>query len=65
MVDYHLEQTMYCPKCKSKLYPMDKEYIEATGVCSYCVTYDNTPDKKLRKAYLDFKNKDKGTINDN
>lgn len=48
---------MYCPKCKSKLYPMDKEYIEATGVCSYCVTYDNTPDKKLRKAFLDFKNK--------
>ena len=38
----------YCPKCGSKLFPGDSQYMEKTGVCSYCVTYDNTPDKRFR-----------------
>jgi len=43
----------YCPKCKSLLYPIDIEYIENAGVCSYCVTWDNTPDKRFKKAYIE------------
>lgn len=45
------EHIMYCPKCKSRLYPNDRAYIGITGVCSYCVTYDNTPDKRFKKAF--------------
>lgn len=30
---------MYCPKCKSKLFPIDAEYIRKFGICSYCITY--------------------------
>lgn len=41
----------YCPKCKSLLYPQDEQYMSAVGVCSYCVTYDNTPDKRYQAAY--------------
>lgn len=44
---------MYCPKCKSRLYPQDVEYMTAAGVCSYCVTNDTTPDKRFRLAYQD------------
>jgi hypothetical protein len=33
----------YCPICKSKLYPEDKEPMEKFGHCSYCVCY---PHKK-------------------
>lgn len=28
---------MYCPKCKSKLYPADKQALIDHGVCSYLV----------------------------
>jgi hypothetical protein len=31
---------MYCPKCKSLLYPIDTDYILQYGVCSYCVTFN-------------------------
>jgi DNA-directed RNA polymerase subunit M/transcription elongation factor TFIIS len=41
----------YCPKCKSRLYPDDEKYMKAVGVCSYCVTWDNTPDKRIQKKY--------------
>lgn len=41
----------YCPKCKSKLCPDDKKYMEVAKVCSYCVTFDNTPDKRFRKLW--------------
>ena len=41
---------MYCPKCKSRLFPDDEKYIQAAGVCGYCVTYDTTPDKRFQKA---------------
>jgi len=27
------------------------KYIEATGVCGYCVTYDTTPDRRFKKLY--------------
>jgi hypothetical protein len=30
---------MYCPKCKSRLYPIDEKPMKKHGVCSYCVTY--------------------------
>lgn len=46
----------YCPKCKSRLYPIDNDYIIKTGVCSYCVTYDNTPDQRFRKLYKEKNN---------
>ena len=29
----------YCPKCGSRLYPLDGEYIRKYGVCSYCITF--------------------------
>jgi len=31
----------YCPKCKSRLYPLDTEYIKNHNMCSYCVTFTN------------------------
>ena len=30
----------YCPKCKSKLYPIDEDYIIKYNKCSYCVTWE-------------------------
>lgn len=42
---------MYCPKCKSRLYSGDQEYIEATGVCSYCVSFDSTPGRRYATAF--------------
>jgi hypothetical protein len=41
----------YCPKCGSRLYPADEEYIEKAGVCSDCVTWDKTPDQRYKKAF--------------
>ena len=29
----------YCPKCHSRLYPVDDKPMREKGVCSYCVTY--------------------------
>ena len=46
---------MYCPKCKSRLSPQDDEYIQAAGVCSYCVTFDSTTDYRFRKKYEEYK----------
>ena len=43
---------MYCPKCGSRLYPDDEKYIRYAGVCSYCVSYDGTTDKRYKTAYL-------------
>ena len=28
----------YCPNCESRLYPLDRSYMEDHGACSYCVT---------------------------
>jgi len=42
----------YCKKCKSRLYSGDDEYVDKTGVCSSCVTYDNTPDKRFYNKYV-------------
>ena len=44
----------YCPKCGSRLYSGDQEYIDATGVCSYCVSFDSTTDKRFRKKYDEY-----------
>jgi hypothetical protein len=41
----------YCPRCRSRLFPDDAKYISKAGVCSYCVTYDNTPDKRFQRAF--------------
>jgi len=46
-----IEHSMFCPKCKSRLYPGDRGYIEASGVCSYYVLYDTTPGKRFKKAF--------------
>lgn len=48
---------MYCPKCRSRLYEGDMECMEIVGVCSSCVCYDRTPDKRLQKALDDGKAK--------
>lgn len=45
----------YCPKCGSLLFPGDEESIEATGICSYCTTYDKTPDKRFQKRLSAFR----------
>jgi hypothetical protein len=45
----------YCPKCKSRIFPGDEEYLNVAGVCSYCVTYDRTPDKRFFKAWENYK----------
>lgn len=29
----------YCPKCRSKLYPIDDAYMAKFGRCSACVTW--------------------------
>jgi DNA-directed RNA polymerase subunit M/transcription elongation factor TFIIS len=43
----------YCPKCGSKLYPADEKYMAVAGVCSSCVTYDDTPDKRFKSKFYD------------
>ena len=43
----------YCPHCRDTLYPADVKYLEAIGVCSGCVTWDRTPDKRFAKAWND------------
>lgn len=52
---------MYCPKCKSRLYSGDQEYIEATGVCSYCVSFDSTPGRRFAAAFDEYRKK-KGVV---
>lgn len=42
---------MYCPKCKSRLYPDDEKSMRYAGVCSGCVSFDSTLGKIYREAY--------------
>lgn len=42
----------YCPKCQSKLYPDDEKYMRYAGVCGGCVSFDTTPDKRYRAAFM-------------
>lgn len=42
---------MYCPKCKSRLYPDDEKYMQYAGVCGGCVGFDRTPDRRYQAAY--------------
>lgn len=35
----NFDHGLYCPKCRSRLYPGDADYMRDHGVCSYCVTY--------------------------
>lgn len=51
----------YCPKCKSRLYAGDSEYIEVTGVCSFCVCYDTTPDKRFQNKMDEYRKSKKVT----
>ncbi len=44
-------ELIYCPKCGSRLFECDTEYILVTGVCSYCVCYDTTSDRRYRKKW--------------
>lgn len=50
---------MYCPKCKSRLYPIDTDAIKKHGVCSYCVTYDP---KKIKKGKYNRSRKEKQAL---
>ena len=45
---------MYCPKCRSRLYPDDSKYMEAIGVCGSCAMWNETY-KKLWNDYVDKK----------
>jgi hypothetical protein len=36
---FHQPNILYCPSCKSRLFPLDNEYMEKHGKCSYCVTF--------------------------
>jgi hypothetical protein len=49
----------YCPKCASRLYSGDAEYMDKTGVCSNCVTYDKTLDKRFYNKYIQATKADK------
>lgn len=31
-----------CPRCGSRLYPADEEYMAVCGVCSDCVSWDRS-----------------------
>ena len=42
---------MYCPKCKSRLYPIDEEYMKKYGKCSYCVTYGSKEKEESNGAH--------------
>lgn len=44
----------YCPKCRSRLYPVDEEYMRKHGVCSYCVTVQklNRPKPKKKRPII-------------
>lgn len=56
---------MYCPKCKSKLFPEDDNYIKVTGVCSYCVTYSKNGNLQLTYTnYMQAQAQPKGKKND-
>ena len=50
----------YCPKCKSRLYPQDEEYMMATGFCGYCVTMNNN--KLLLATYQDYIERKKSNL---
>lgn len=53
-----MTQNSYCPKCGSRLYPIDEEYIRKHGVCSYCVTVKRMYEpKKQKKTIIKFLNK--------
>ena len=39
---------MYCPRCKSKLYPIDDESMNLVNVCSYC----SSTNKELKEKFL-------------
>lgn len=52
-----VESDGYCPKCKSRLFPADDDYMEKAGVCSACVTWDKTPDRRFKQKYEDALNK--------
>ena len=41
------ENNGYCPKCNSKLYPLDEKYMREFNMCSYCVTYSKTYNKEI------------------
>lgn len=45
----------YCPRCKSRLYPGDKECMVAVGVCSDCVCYDRTPGRQLQAKLATYR----------
>lgn len=39
---------MYCPACRSLLFPIDTAYIEKYGICSYCVTFGKAISKVVK-----------------
>lgn len=57
-MDYYF----YCPKCKSRLYPDDRDCMDKVGVCGYCVSYDTTPDKRFKKAYEEKRKEKNGRV---
>jgi len=46
---YNIGDNMYCPRCKSRLYPIDKKYIDKYSVCSNCITYEKKESIKWKQ----------------
>jgi transcription initiation factor TFIIIB Brf1 subunit/transcription initiation factor TFIIB len=46
----------YCPRCGSRLYPADEEYMLVCGVCSGCVTWDKSG--KYKAVWNDHQRKE-------
>lgn len=47
----------YCPRCGSRLYPADAEYMKATGGCSGCVTWDWSPTRHYQRAWNEYQDR--------
>lgn len=35
----HQPAPTHCPRCRSRLYPIDADYMAQHGICSACVTW--------------------------
>ncbi len=47
----------HCPKCGSRLYDSDIACMKVARVCSTCVSFDETPDRRYQKAIEEAKKK--------
>ncbi len=43
----------FCPECGYRVTSKDDKYLFGVGVCSRCVVWDKTPDKRYQSAWND------------